>query len=310
MLGIYNRLRNVSSHVKWCFRQVQYMVKADKINCFIDVPAKEHQVNIYEYRPDKYGYDMFQGKPYNLGDTLGGVIIGFILQRKHLDKDKWIPKKKHLFTIGSNVFGSDIKGNYQNATIWGSGILKEPSRAEAFFQRLSKRKLDVRAVRGPLTREVLLRFGHHCPKIYGDPAILMPEFYQPQIEKKRKYSVVLQFYHERKFRETHPDEYMISMNTDDYKFVIDEIVSSEIVYTSSLHGIILAEAYGIPAIFFRGLGKDIDFKYYDYYYSTGRRDIVIAESFEEALKMKPLPLPDLSKMCQNLLDSFPYDLWE
>lgn len=92
--------------------------------------------------------------------------------------------------------------------------------------------------------------------------------------------------------------------------MIDEIVSSEIVYTSSLHGIILAEAYGVPAVFFRGLNKRIDFKYLDYYFSTGRRDIVIAETFEEAKKMKPLPLPDLSKLRQGLLDSFPYDLWE
>ncbi len=100
------------------------------------------------------------------------------------------------------------------------------------------------------------------------------------------------------------------MNTNDYKSVIDEIAASEIVYTSSLHGIILAESYGVPAIFFRGLGKSKDFKYLDYYYSTGRKDVKIAESFEEALTMKPLPLPDLSKMQQDLLESFPYDLWE
>lgn len=35
----------------------------------------------------------------------------------------------------------------------------------------------------------------------------------------------------------------------------------------------------------------------------------MAESFEEDLAMKPLPLPDLTKMRQVLLDSFPYDLW-
>ena len=134
-------------------------------------------------------------------------------------------------------------------------------------------------------------------------------FYQPKIQDKRPYSIVLQFAHERKFRANHPNEHMVSMNTNDYKAVIDEIVSSKIVYTSSLHGIILAESYGVPAVFFRGLNKKIDFKYLDYYYSTGRKDIKIAESFEEALTMKPLPLPDLSKMRQDLLDSFPYDLW-
>ena len=66
----------------------------------------------------------------------------------------------------------------------------------------------------------------------------------------------------------------------------------------------------MPAVFFRGLPKFKDFKYYDYYYSTGRKDITIAETFEEARTMDALPLPDLSKMRQDLLDSFPYDLWD
>lgn len=297
------------SDINWLFRQVPYIIKANDINCMIDIHAKENRVNIYDYQPMRYGYQMYQDSPYNLGDTLGRVIVHFLLEKKGIDIDQWIPQKKHLFTVGSNIFGSSIKGNYQDATIWGSGILKEPLHREAFAQRLSGRKLDIRAVRGPLTRDVLLRFGHKCPEVYGDPAILMPLFYQPKPEKKYKYSIVLQFVHEQSFHETHPNERMISMNTDNYQYVIDEIVSSELVFSSSLHGIILAESYGVPAIFFRGLGKRIDFKYLDYYYSTGRTDIKVAESFEEAMDWEPLPIPDFSELRQGLLDSFPYDLW-
>lgn len=102
---------------------------------------------------------------------------------------------------------------------------------------------------------------------------------------------------------------MLSMNTNDYQHVIDEIVSSEVVYTSSLHGIILAETYGVPAVFFRGLPKFKDFKYYDWYQSTGRMEIKIAEDYEEALNMTPLPLPNLERLIEGLLESFPYDLW-
>lgn len=309
-MKVKQRIAEFYANIKNYLLQILYIIKADKINCFLDIPAKENQVNIYDYRPDKYGYDMPQGLPYNLGDHLGVVISQFLLAQKGIKIDAYVPKRKHLYTVGSMIFGSDFKGNYQNATVWGSGVISKPTRRIAFFQKLSNRKLDIRAVRGPLTKEVLEVFGHNCPEIYGDPAILMPLIYQPKVEKRYSYSVVLQFFHERKFREEHPNERMVSMNTNNYKVVIDEIVSSNIVYTSSLHGIILAESYNVPVIFFRGLGKDIDFKYLDYYYSTGRKDIAIAETFEEAKAMKPLPLPDLSKMQQDLLDSFPYDLWD
>lgn len=116
-------------------------------------------------------------------------------------------------------------------------------------------KYDFRAVRGPLTRELVQEYGHKCPEVYGDPAILMPLIYQPKVEKKHDLLVIPQFVTESEFRKNHPNLYMVSMNTNDYKSVIDAIVSSKMVITSSLHGIILAEAYGVPAVFFRGLGN-------------------------------------------------------
>ena len=300
-------LRYYLKQIKYILSEIPYIVKANKINArYLDIPAKKNRVNVFQYHPERFGYNLVNNLPYNLGDSLGEVIIRFLLSQKGIDLDAPVTQTKHLNCVGSNIFGS-----YQDATIWGSGAFPyHPSKSMLFCQKLSRRKLDIRAVRGPLTREILIKLGFQCPEIYGDPAILMPLIYNPAKKKKRPYSIVLQFYHERKFRESHPKGCMVSMNTNDYKSVIDEIVSSEIVYTSSLHGIILAETYGVPAVFFRGLSKKTDFKYLDYYYSTGRREIKIAESFEEALTMKPLPLPDLTKMRQDLLDSFPYDVWD
>ena len=82
------------------------------------------------------------------------------------------------------------------------------------------------------------------------------------------------------------------------------------VYSSSLHGIILAESYGIPAVFFRGVSSVVDFKYKDYYASTRRYDVPMAGSLAEAFGTSPPKLPDLNKLQKGLIDSFPYDLWE
>lgn len=295
--------------LKYSLRQLKLIAKADSYNCHPNVPAKEHRVNVFEYHPDYKDGVMYQGKPFNLGDCLGPLIVKFLLEQKGIDMDAEIPKKKHLFTVGSMIIGGNFGGNYQSATIWGSGVQFRLSKLASFFQKISRRKLDIRAVRGPLTRQVLMEYGHHCPEVYGDPAILMPLLYQPQVEKKHEKLVIPQFFHERSFREEHPNERMVSMNTDDYKFVIDEIASSKFVYTSSLHGIILSETYGVPAVFFRGLDKKVDFKYRDWYESTGRKDIRFADTYEEALTMDPPPLPDLQGLAKGLLDCFPYDLW-
>lgn len=54
------------------------------------------------------------------------------------------------------------------------------------------------------------------------------------------------------------------------------------------------------------------FKYQDYYYSTGRTEFPIATSIEEALNTTPsIPNIQIIKEIQkNLIESFPYDLWE
>ena len=297
----------ITNFIKYTLRELPYIIHANSINArYLDIPAKKNRVNIFEYHPERFFVkNLYQNQPYNLGDSLGEVIVRFLLNQKGISIDKPVSKTKHLFCVGTN-----IQGGYQSATIWGSGIRPPKNKKEAFLQMHCGRKLDIRAVRGPLTREIVLQYGHKCPEVYGDPAILLPMVYNPVVPKLRERLVIPQFFNEMKFREGHPNEHMISMNTNDYKSIINEILASEIVYTSSLHGIILAEAYGVPAVFFRGLTEFWDFKYLDYYYSTGRNSIILSESFEEALDIAVPTLPNLSKLRTDLLNSFPYDLWE
>ncbi len=299
-------MSRISSFIKYARRELPLIVHANSINArYLDIPAKKNRVNVFQYHPERFGYRLYNNQPCNLGDSLGEVIIAFLLDQKGIDIDKPISRTKHLYCVGTN-----IQGAYQSATVWGSGIYPPQNKKAEFFQKHCGRKLDIRAVRGPLTRKVVLQYGHICPEVYGDPAIVLPMIYNPVVPKVRERLVIPQFIGEVQFRESHPDEYLISMNTNDYKSVINGILASEIVYTSSLHGIILAEAYGVPAVFFRGLPKYKDFKYLDYYYSTGRYDVILSDSFEEALQVSPPPLPNLSKLQKDLLDSFPYDLWE
>lgn len=133
-----------------------------------------HRINLREWSVKKTGLDYYDSeKPFNLGDTLSRVVVEWMLARKGLSLDSWVAHKKQLFAIGSGIMHS-----YADATLWGSGMEYPPKgRIANVLNRNGFRKLDIRAVRGPLSREVLLKLGYNCPEVYGDPAILMPLIY-------------------------------------------------------------------------------------------------------------------------------------
>ena len=238
----------------------------------------------------------------NLGDYLAYIVYNWMLKFYNLSFDVKTNKTIHLMTIGS-LIGS---GNY-DAVIWGSGI-----HTIGMMKRIFKNKIlvkyDVRAVRGPITKVILKEAGYDVSRaVCGDPAVLMPLVYSGKKDKKYKYSVIR--HHSIKHNDIPNNCNEISIETQDYKYFIDEITASECVISSSLHGIILAESYGIPAVFLYDNMSSELMKYYDWYYSTGRLNVKIADSLEDAMDMIPMELPNLKKMQQNLIDSFPYDLW-
>lgn len=251
---------------------------------FTSKKAKKNKVNL------NYCFDF-----KNVGDNIAPVLVDYVAAKKNIDVHKRISSTKHLYTVGSIITAGP-----QDCTIWGSGLLNTK-----ILNRFSTRKLDVRAVRGPLTRIILMDHGYAVPEVYGDPAILMPFIYNPTIEKKYKVSIVT---HLNESARTDKRIHRINVVTDDYKTFVEEIKASELVISSSLHGIVFAESYGVKAVL---LKPKMDlFKYFDYYYSTGRYTFPIAETVEEALSMKALELPDFTKMRENLLEAFPYDIWK
>lgn len=297
--------------IKKVLNEAKSIFNADDIILYFpNVKAKDHRVNLHVSDMKQNGHveadDDTQNR-YNLGDYLGLVVTNWMLEHKGLSLDDYVEKKKHLLTVGSGAMKS-----YQDMTIWGSGVERYlPQMFRRFFQRSWYRKLDIRAVRGPLSRDYLMKLGHQCPEVYGDPAILMPLIYSGiGGGKKYEVSIIPQLVTEKGIREKYSDAHIISMNTNDYKDVINQIVQSKLIISSSLHGVILADSYGIPSVWFRGLGKDIDFKYLDYYASTGRLPQDIPESVVEAMECEPMPLPDLKPLQDVLMETFPYDLWE
>ncbi len=239
----------------------------------------------------------------NLGDTLATPIYEKMLADNGLDKDKAVKGTIHLMTVGSLIGLGAF-----DAVVWGSGIHKYGN-IDALVRQKKYRKYDVRAVRGPITEFFLKGAGYDCPKVYGDPAVLMPEIYQPGVRDK-KYKVSLICHIDRREQHQNGDIHFIDIETADYRSFIDEITASEKIISSSLHGIILSESYGIPTVFFNDRMDQEIIKFYDWYYSTGRYSVMMASSVAEAVAMDTMKLPDLSGMRKGLKDTFPVDLWK
>ncbi len=126
-----------------------------------------------------------------------------------------------------------------------------------------------------------------------------------------EYAIIPQYSSEKQMWERYGDEHIIRMNTNDYRTVIDRICASDKVISSSLHGIILAEAYGVPAVFYQDRPARFNFKYEDWYQSTGQFGVEPCESVE-ALFEKEIDEPDtvlINKMQERLLETFPLYLW-
>lgn len=288
----------------------------------VDRKINRNEYNIVFEPAQKQRVIVEHSRLNNVGDHLGPVIVNWVLAQKGIDPDRLVSKTRHLLAVGS-IIG---RGRF-DCTVWGSGILKEANRERMIMlKRHDHRKIDFRAVRGPLTREIVLSVGYACPPVYGDPAVLMPLIYDPgNPEKEYEVSVILHHRTNRvadnsddaeKYEISISDEltekyhlHFIDPKTADYQFFIDELAKSKKVIASSLHGIILAEAYGVPTVFLNWGMDDQPIKFHDWYLSTGR-EMECSKSMEEALDAAPMPVPDLRAMREALLNSFPYDLWE
>jgi pyruvyltransferase len=235
----------------------------------------------------------------NFGDALSEALIERILGRPVVVTNQPFNGQRKFLGMGSIMqYARD------NDVVWGTGVNgKAPEKSYQFTQ------LDVRAVRGPLTREFLLKRSIACPEVYGDPTLLLPKYF-PEFQKSPHptypFIIIPHFSDESLFADL-PN--MMSAK-EHWSVVVSKILESEFVISSSLSGIIVAEAFGIPARLLQIENKanteDL-FKYKDYYFGTGRTNFKYATSIDEALEMggEPLPICDLDKLDQ----AFPFELF-
>lgn len=212
----------------------------------------------------------------NWGDELNVYLLERLTGRKVLVANASLTH--YIFPIRRYICIGSILGWYETdkAEIWGAGIMSED-----FMLRNPAAKIHL--VRGKYTRDVLVSNGIECPECYGDPALLLSRLYQPDVQKKYRLGIIphsedenlpyLQDYIAR-----HNDVCLISMASyDKWTDVIDKMNSCSFIVSSSLHGLIVSDSYGIPNFwitFTENIERKRDFKYRDYFSSVNRNESV------------------------------------
>ena len=222
----------------------------------------------------------------NWGDAVNVPLVESISQRKVLNCDI---DARHYFGLPKNydedsiymVVGSIVGSADCQTIIWGAGLQSAND-----IPRQKPKK--VCAVRGPLTAAALNENGIDAPSIFGDPVLLLPKYYDAKPEPKRyKVGIVA---HRKDFHDplvakftNDPDILIINMR-DCTNRIVDKIASCDGIISTSLHGVIVADAYGVPSAWGR-VSERIPggfFKYKDYYLSIGdpqnEPDIYFGES--------------------------------
>ena len=213
----------------------------------------------------------------NWGDDLNFYFFRAVSNLKVLNIPYTKMNNKHFNDVYS-LIGS-IMGlyNLDNKIIFGTGVM-DPS---LDLKGIPKKIISVR---GPKTREVLLKNNIFCPENYGDPALLLPCIYKYEGVKHNRPVIIPNM-------GTFETDYAIvkelsqSLNAiildltkyDRWTDPIDTIVGASFVISESLHGLIVAETYGIPNVWVDFISHPDywDFKFEDYYESIGKRESII-----------------------------------
>lgn len=248
LVRIWVQIRNIYMY---------YFRNAILINCYVDDRCW------YGINHRNWGDDLNYYLMSRISNRPIVVYNGFWLARKL--------KKKNYLCIGTLLDAV----NYSNpqTVVWGSGVSGQ--------ERSFVPPLEIYSVRGYKTLEFLGKHGIECPNFLGDPALLLPRYYTPFSQRKKyKLGIIphvidLDFDVINKIRETQTDILIIDLaHYEKWTDVIDNICSCEIIASSSLHGLIVSDAYNVPNCWITLSGKISGglFKFYDYFSSVKREE--------------------------------------
>ena len=247
----------------------------------------------------------------NFGDWAGPNILSRLTGRQPLLPGRAKLKTPVVYSVGSVLGWFDRN----NVDVWGSGLMRPFTEAEV----ASRKKLtgvNIHAVRGKLTQQHLAeQIGWAVPEVYGDPALLLPRLYTPHLANQGKVAFTPHGTHQKYFTQNVRGDVNLVNVRADFRDVVDSIAGARAVVSTSLHGLIVAQAYGTPWIWLRISDHPLwgaDFKFDDFFSTLvedgiAKRDVSVADlpSVDVESLAAEANLPDLAIDLDSLADTIP-----
>lgn len=218
------------------------------------------------------------GKDFpNFGDSISDIFYQK-LSLKNINRVNFRFDKQHYITVGSIMRFCN-----QNSIAVGTGFISDndnlgEGRWGGFDNKVFSKPDKILSVRGPKTREKLLKMGVECPEVYGDPLIILPIVYNEPVILEYDIGMIPHYIDKNngKFHEVYKslcNNYSVKIIDiecgPDYEKFIDDINRCRCIISSSLHGVMMGISYGKKTVFTEFSDQVVGgtFKFHDFFES-------------------------------------------
>lgn len=257
-------------------------------------------------QPLKLWYWRHENSKGNFGDEITPEIILSIFGYR----TEWASIEKCEIIGAGSILETAIESNNKSIKVWGSGFILPPEKGKT---KKDISNLDYYVVRGEKTRSRINK--SHIP--LGDPGLLANIVYQKSNNKSNKIGVVAHYVdanHETVSKMRGDDRFVIIDPLNRPQDVAREITECKLILSSSLHGLIFADSFGIPNIHvqFSDLVVGGEYKFRDYYSSISRQykkanvARVLDDDYLHELQNNYKKITNLRKLQRGIIRAFPY----
>jgi pyruvyltransferase len=281
---------------------------------------KRDNINLFYYKPRSFT---------NFGDSLNVLLIEHLTGRKVIYTN---PESADCIGIGSlldHYIAINENNNFEiptPLTIWGSGFLANKGEHPLFKTEIKERftrPVIVKGVRGNATKSRIEEMGYDLSNAsMGDPALLLSRIINVKKSVKKYHVGLITHYSDKGNRIIHelirkiPNALIIDI-THNPLDIIRSILECEIILSSAMHGLIVADAFNIPNIHITIDNKLTggSYKFEDYYsvYNISHKTIKRGElerlnknKLEFIIEDYKISRESVENICNDLIRTLPW----